>query len=216
MSSLFKKIKSINQWEKDLVIGYTKKAQKLVKPNQIPTAISYLCLVYYYQYDYFVFGGNKIDGIHINDKNDTVTVIDDGVGSSYVYGIMSISDEIPLIYRWTFKLLNKGEEFYNDLAIGISNETDSEHDYYRIFSQGEKDSLDSLAEYAQLLNSGDVIIMEVNVKNGEMRYYVNDKDHGIAFENIDFKKNKYKMEICVGDKGFEIKLIDFTKIKCTI
>ena len=53
MSSLFKKIKSINQWEKDLVIGYTKQAQRLMKHNQIPMAISYLCLVYHYEYDYF-------------------------------------------------------------------------------------------------------------------------------------------------------------------
>ena len=216
MSSLFTKIKSINQWEKDLVIGYTKEAQKLVKPNQIPIAISYLCLVHYYEYDYFVFAANKINEIHINHKKDTVTVIDDDVGSRYVYGIMSISDEIPVIYGWTFKLLNKGKEIDNYFAIGISNEADPEHDYYRIFSEGQKDSLDSLTEYAQQLNNGDVITMEVNVNNGEMRYYVNDKDLGVAFENIDFKKNKYKMEICVADKGFEIKLIDFTKIKCTV
>ena len=105
MASLFKKIKSINQWEKDLVIGYTNEAQKLVKPNQIPIAISYLCLVYYCQYDYFVFAENKIDGVHINHKKDTVTC-NDGVGIEYVNGIMSIPDDkIPLIYRWTFKLL---------------------------------------------------------------------------------------------------------------
>ena len=43
-----------------------------------------------------------------------------------------------------------------------------------------------MTEHAQGLNDGDFIKMEVNVRNGEMRYFVNDKDQGIAFENIDF------------------------------
>ena len=82
--------------------------------------------------------------------------------------------------------------------------------------EGNKDTLQSngkFIEYAEELIDGDVIKMEVNVKKGEMRYHVNDKDEGIAFENIDFKRNKYKMEVAVGNKGFEIKLIDFTKIR---
>ena len=46
-----------------------------------------------------------------------------------------------------------------------------------------------------------------------MRYYIDDQDQGTAFENIDFNRNEYKMEITVGDKGFKIKLIKFTKIR---
>ena len=45
MSSTFKKMKSIKQWEKDLVIGYNNTAQNIIHPNQIPIAIAYLCLV---------------------------------------------------------------------------------------------------------------------------------------------------------------------------
>ena len=102
MSSLFKKIKSISQWEKDLAIGYCKEAQKLVMPNQIPSAISYLCLVYYYQYDYF----NKCDdGLEINERKDTVTKIKEDEDAASAEGFMEVTKgEMRLIYSWTFQV----------------------------------------------------------------------------------------------------------------
>ena len=140
MSSLVKKIKSINQWEKDLVIGYTKDAQKLVKPNEIPIAISYLCLIHYYEYDIFVCPEYKLKEMHINHKRDTIIVNNNHICSANVHGIMSISDDgIPAIYRWTFKLFNKGDETKNCTSIGICNETEPYKEYYRLFSDGEKD-----------------------------------------------------------------------------
>ena len=50
---------------------------------------------------------------------------------------------------------------------------------------GEKD---------QFMKQGDKIEMILNMKEGTLRYIVNDKDYGIAFEDID-KTKKYRLAV---------------------
>ena len=71
MSSVLKRIKSVSQWEKDLVIGYHKEAQKLLNSLQIPTAVSHLSLVYYHENEYFK---NCPNSMELNQTRDQVTV----------------------------------------------------------------------------------------------------------------------------------------------
>ena len=72
MSSLFKRIKPINQIDRDIVIGYTKGVQTLIKSQQIPMAICYLCLLYFYDFDYFEKAGK---GMKINENGDIIEII---------------------------------------------------------------------------------------------------------------------------------------------
>ena len=57
--------------DKDLVIGYTKNAERMIKTQQISMAISYLCLLYFYEYDYFIEAGK---GMQINKRGDTIKI----------------------------------------------------------------------------------------------------------------------------------------------
>ena len=227
MSSLFKKIKSISQWEKDLVIGYTKEAQKLVRPNQIPMAISYLCLVYYYQYDYF----DKCDddALEINQQKDTVTVVQEIEGIGTVYGNMYIMEtKPPIIYSWTFETSATPVGMEMVPMVGISDSTEPIHwsdygenvDWFVFYGKSNQIDSQSNGEHATTFKdygtfkNGDNIKMEINTKKQTVRYYINEKDQGIAFENIDFRTKKFKFIVMIHRKDYKVKLIDFSKTLC--
>ena len=198
MSSLLKKLKSISQWEKDLVTGYNKKAQKLISSNQIPIAISHLCLVYFHEYDYFdKCGNNRIT--MINDKRNQMSVIKDG--GDFVYGKTDILyEKVGMIYSWTFSVFVNGL-----IMIGISD----------ICGYGDdKETLLNLswAQYTKAFTTDGIVTMEVNTKKKQMRFYIDGMDQGIAFKNIDFKRIKMKMYVYAEQQGTSIKLIRFSKM----
>ena len=218
MSSLFKKIKSINQWEKDLVIGYTKEAQKLVLPNQIPIPISYLCLVYHYESEYFDESTQKVD---INKERDIATIIEDG-GYGFAVGKVIIESKIPMIYFWTFQV------FYGDNSdkitrIGISNRTikdgkikwnDGDEWFHMdddCVAAGSYDDWDSVYHFDEFQH-GDIIEMTLNTKIMEIGYFVNDKCVFIPLKNIDFKAKQFRMWVSFGNINQKIKLVKFEKV----
>ena len=56
--------------------------------------------------------------------------------------------------------------------------------------------------------------MQLNVKNKTLQYWVNDKDQGIAFQNIDFSDNiKYNLAISAYGYRDCVKINSFKCIK---
>ena len=225
MSSLFSKIKSINQWEKDLVIGYTKEAQKLVIPHQILLDISYLCLIYHYEYDYF---NETTENLDTNKDKNTVTIAKQG-GIGFAVGKVIIESKIPMIYSWTFQIFKQGTDFYLK-CFGISNCTkidklfqgqtpgrEKEVEWYTMNNFGHAISLHGKTrldyDYYNLQN-GDTIQMVINTKQNDIRYCINNKKQMILFKNIDFKAKQFRMGVCCSDKNYKIKLIKFEKTTC--
>ena len=230
MSSLFKRIKSINQWEKDLVIGYNNDAQQLVHPKQIPLAISYLCLVYHHEYDLFHEIGPAVglpSDIKINDKGDEFMypTSDYMTGCSTVFGLMDIYKEKQkpgYIYSWKFLITNtkSASAIYDWISIGISDSTDcadndfsidptSKHSFYAYLSFQEKVAKGEDEEsYGDRFYINDIVEMVVDTSKNHIKFSVNDKDHGIAYKGIDFESTKYKMAVYNGDKEVNIKLTD--------
>ena len=193
----------MTQWEKDLVIGYNKRAQKLLRSGQIPMAVSHLCLVYFHEYDYFDECGNdKIT--MINDKRNQMSVIKDG--GDFVYGKMDVMYDIsPMIYSWTFSIFANGL-----IMIGIS---DMSNNHYGS-GEGDEETLLNLswAQYTKAFMHDGIVKMEVDVKRKQIKFFINGIDQGVAFKNIDFKRIKCKMYVYAEQQGTSIKLIQFTKM----
>ena len=63
-------------------------------------------------------------------------------------------------------------------------------------------------KYANKLIENDIICVELDMKNGTLKYIVNDKDYGIAFNNIDTQQS-YHFAIAM-DLREEIKVLDVT------
>ena len=228
MSSLFNKIKSVKQWEKDLVLGYHNEAQQLVAPKQIPLAISYLCLIYHHEYDYFDKVWEEFD-MKINEKRDEFEYYSTASPNATVYGQMDI--KISYIYSWKFLITAVDDDYASGeyLSIGITDSTEHvsddfsiidagqsvPHSFYAYLSHGEKTATDTNDElYGSTSDVGDIVEMTVNTNKKQISFSVNGDDDGVAYNNIDFQLRKYKMAVYVLDKNVKIKLIGFEKEIC--
>ena len=64
--------------------------------------------------------------------------------------------------------------------------------------------------YAKEFCSGDIIKIEVNTKYKTIKYNINDKDFGIACNNINFENNtKYNFVVSMYEKDDCVELVDF-------
>ena len=67
--------------------------------------------------------------------------------------------------------------------------------------------------YGKLWEASDTIKMELNTNKKTLKFYVNNVDQGIAFDEVDFENNtKYNMAIFLYQKNDSIQLIDFQQI----
>ena len=213
-TSFTKKFNSIfiPQWKKDLTIGYTKDAQHLIKYTQIPMAISYLCLIYYHETDYFDINTSILgkDTIHINDKKNKVT--SKKPGSYIVHGIMDITSYPgSFIYSWTFALDTSRSQYAFLAGLGLVDSADIEN-YYTLFSTGNSytRSKDNECGIKIRFKPGDIVKMQVNIKQKAMRFFKNGKDEGIVFDNIDFETSKYKMFVSMAYEGQSAEMLQFS------
>ena len=225
MSSFVKKIKSIPQWEKDLIFGHSRQSEKLIKLTPIPMAVSYLCLMYFYEYDYFHECEKEIS---INDTKNIAKVT--GYRSRWVYGKVIIQTRIPMIYSWTLEGLD-ATRCLQHITISSKNliSLPGKHEINGLQSNGDTFSCNSSANetipcdgklsYSEGFSEGDTVKMEINTMERHIKYYINGKDYGVAFENVDFNAQKFRMALFIGapcpyfkkDGYYRIKLVKFTK-----
>ena len=65
-------------------------------------------------------------------------------------------------------------------------------------------------EYGEGFDVDDVVTMKIDIGKKQIIFILNDKDQGIAFENIDFKSIKYKMAVYNSDANVKVQLLDFS------
>ena len=133
-------------------------------------------------------------------------------------------DQCGYVYSWKFKvdtLDNKNYKMKNKMIIiGITDSTQHDHaDFsmnfgnegyssYAYISNGYKAS-DVDKEYGEKFNVNDIVTMMADIGKKQIRFSVNGKHQGIAFDNIDFGSAKYKMAVYTSDTNIKIKLIEF-------
>ena len=130
-------------------------------------------------------------------------------------------DSCKAIYKWIFKILTCLDD---TIYIGIdsSNKKYINSDYGHhcrecdmySFGQGNiyHEHLFSSNHYGTKIKEKEIIIMEINTQKQTLKYYTNDKDHGIAAENIDFINNSYHLAIGLYDKEDSVQLKKFEQI----
>ena len=167
--SLLKKVQALNQMDADIVMGYTRRVEHLhYSDSRITSSVSYVCLLYYSDSDYFDQCG---DGAEINDKKDTVNIIEPGsgyqkLGTALGNTKIDVCDDaeninMNMTYSWTFKCLHR--KFRNTFGIptqiGIS--------------------ANRLVEYSADiwgLWADDVVTMQLIVKTATLKFYINGKE----------------------------------------
>ena len=208
MALNLKRLESINQRDKDTVIGYSRQySSREAITKHIPKSISYLCLLFYNEYDCFIKCGN---GLVINENGDTVTCINqEYIKKPYIrnsimaLGSISIDTSgndkkaLSTIYSWTFKLM-KQERCFKGIYFGLY---DSSNDEWILYKQRDK------------FKVGMTFKMEFSLKRRSMEIYRNDE-----YIEKDIVKHIqeafYTMAIVIEDKGTILKLVKFEKRPC--
>ena len=208
-----KNIKFVDDKAKHLLFGYFHAIQTQLSIEYIiPESIILSCILYYHQFEYFTKNERYGDGIWINEEADNLVARRIQSYSSEVYlyeetwvfGNMIIDKSMNATFVWTIKII----QVKQILHIGIA----SENKYHRK-SYGnercEKDLVYQLSESGhgwtnvdvevdkvfgkrdpnvqgsgEGFGEGDVVKMELDTANEWLKFYVNEVDCGVAFENI--------------------------------
>ena len=107
MSTVFKKLNTIDTRIKDSVFGYVRSMESKLCLDNIPALISYITLNYYYHNEYFAKFGKQVK---LSNNNMTVTKFEQLKKRQYfsntTYGNIWIDSNIPQIATWTLKMPN--------------------------------------------------------------------------------------------------------------
>ena len=222
----------------DEVNGYIRQCIQLsTKEKVIPLGIIDLCLHFYWIAEYFTCEAPEIwlekddtiaDYCNIDKKQFEEPDNIDWIHST-IYGNITIDNKKNLIYKWKFKLIIELELDGVGFGIDASNKQFSTKDYsddknkypYYCFMDGKslrshnkkhinnknKKYLEKI--FSQQFKKNTIIDMILNIKNKTIKYYLNGKDLGIVFKEIEFNDDtKYHMAVAM-DAYNEIKLVSF-------
>eukprot|EP01084_Bolivina_argentea_P130047 229608_1 len=218
--------KQANQHTKNAVFGYVRRFQ-----DKAPSIIQYLCLCYYLDMDYF---SKHASHFTVNDRRDIVTsMLKLGKygfqkwGS--VYGDVAITNDSPVKFRWTFKIL-QSQFFRSDMSsiyIGIDSSNKTHYEGYfwnNVLNRNNWYAYGGSSPYrycdwidyenipkGKPIRKDDIIKMEVNVVDKTISYTVNEEDLGIIFDNIILEKRTYNLAICLTEENDSVQIINFEK-----
>ena len=236
MSFEFERLKYVDKRSKLLLHGYMHESEKNLSLT-IPDLITFICMFYYYQFEYFTDHG---DFITLNDDR-TIAQISDNIShvtAHSVYGNIKIDKSLGnVILLWTLKVITLANQdgMDDDLYLGIDSSNKSEthsdfsdyqrYTYYALgsdqakwtninsepdsWNDGKRDN--GYVVYGEYLKDGDIVRMEVNIPTESIKFYINDIDHGIAFDSIFSNDGTqfFHLAIAIARKGTKIQLTDF-------
>lgn len=238
--SLMKRLANINQTDKDVTFGYMRRAQKSYKCLNIPIALSHICLLYFYQFDYFAECGLNMK---INEGKDIVT--NTGGDGSTGYGALHIANDpysSAFIYQWQFAVLPyKKTTIQGFVAIGIAD-----HNYTNLGKEWYGNSDDNIHialnddglitrtlyydriknnyRFAQCWEYGpsgfaanDVVIITLDMKMKKLEFVVHTKTGTFVSGKkltVRFEGNdwKYRVAIFADDYGAAVQMLKFEKV----
>eukprot|EP01084_Bolivina_argentea_P260410 439746_1 len=241
MSYDLKQIKEVDSSTTLLVSGYLRQwMPNNVNDTDLPSIVVYLCILHYAHFEYFTAYSRSNTSITVKSnifECDTVVMKECKSWAKKplsVYGKVAVCpSRASISYVWTIKIIrhqllyigidssNKRytEQLWTQDNLRVGNEP-----YYSYISSSYKEShqLNSGNADAQdrqygsgRRKDGDIIKMKLFVnsdKTSQLTVYVNGKDQGIMFQNIDFSNNKIQYHMAIGlYPGAAVQLLGFER-----
>ena len=226
--STLKRLHHIDQEIKFIVCGYIRseheslfRANACILFQNVPNSITSLCTLYYYLYDYFDLIGSDMK---ISNDKKTITYNSftrDWPNANYGKNIISSTDKC--IYKWYLKIRKRE----NIIVSVVSNKNCNPHlypvhhdKYYWFFLNPDnlgklkdhKGSTWQNPEYGKDIKNGDIVCMELNLKRENISFYINGKNLGVAFQNIDIGDDiDYRLCVTLRDLGSFVTIMKFTQ-----
>ena len=209
----FGRINDVDPVSQCIVFGFIRCIeQSLSKMRSIPMEIFSMCLLYYYNPEYFT---NHGDYISLKNGDKTMEHNSDNEYDT-VYGNLEINDKDYIKCSWTFQINKLNDNLVMGIGISCNRRVindmfaGSENTYaYEAYRIGELHSKGDLTEYGCPWKDGDIVKMELDVENKTLRYFVNSEDQGIAVQDINFDNDiKYVMAMYLDEKSI-VTLLEF-------
>ena len=221
-----KNLKEIEQQIKDIVYGYIRQKNKELSLGIIPSLIKSICLLYFYESEYFLIAAN---GIEISEDKRTIVKRSNVGWTTTVYGNQWVESMTNNIIKWKFKIVNAVGEG-SGIAIGIVASDDclnkdfcyaTDRISYCYSSYPVKmlngQSYDK--HNAFKIKNDDIVTFILDLGQRKIFYNKNnDNDEELGDENVMFdqveksKDVRYKIAACLRNKEDSIQLVRFTQI----
>ena len=206
-----------------LVFGFVAEIEsKLLGTIAIPTPLKELCFKYYYIAEYFA---NHGEFIILNESRDIAwRKTKDSKQHSTIYGhqIIDPSDKFIKSYKWTLKLLafeNKNGFFF---GIDSSDEEYLEDHFTSWYYNKTPFYAFTVTKYMRRngwgskkanhleFQVGDIVCLELNVKNKTFSITINDDpDNSAVHKDVTVENVTYKLAITLTFEYHKIQLIDY-------
>ena len=218
----FSIIKNVDQRSMNLINGYIRSSQHLIKDKIIPQDVINLCVMYYVIAEFFVACGTSMVISSKAFKNDSIIgLVEAGWNTSYGKVIIDMNNTPNTIYRWMIEINSSKPSIMiglvavfnfrlTDLQSCISNAishfygyTGKRCEYYAwypatgLFSNSASTKISASKKYEADIPQNCEIIMELNCKARTLRFIVDETDYGVAFGKV-YRKQNYRFGISIG------------------
>ena len=212
----FELLKKIDLKTKHAVTGYIRRHRNDYNQQNVPDLIMFIILSYYAIMEYF--GVINEAKVKLTEDNTCIKKISEHFWDNTSYGNITIN---PMkdkgVYKWWIRI----EQFVSNAVIGFGTEhesintsIDNDDGFYYILNcytgsiqaKGWDRWNDKIyvidefntREFRQRVNVGDILCVEFNIDEKYIKYYLNDKDYGVAFDANDIEINEeieYKLGV---------------------
>ena len=193
-------IKYVDSRTKDLMFGYL---HGIRQGAVIPDLVLNICLLFYYQREYFAFVANGCEGepnFELSNDDKTASLIDGKYGT--VYGNVALNSLAGTICNWRIKLMSNdafrswdpAESIY--LGISANKQTDQIIDPWTVLppntffykgTQGyghPKSCIQQTDGNGLGWKSEDIVDIRLDLNQRSVEYFINDKPTAMGFSNI--------------------------------
>ena len=203
-----------------IAFGYTRLAQKLLSTTSIfyniPDSISYIVAAYLRDLDKF---GASFNGFKISDDGYSAVLRekDPSITWSCAYGSNASNSTSDVVCEWKIKI----NEMKPACFVGIASncclddqwqyqEQDAYYCLYCTRSQTEmRTMIEDYDPMAMGVNTNDIITLELNLKQREIKWMINDQERGIL-SDVEIGKNiKYYLAVSAFGVDYKVSILDF-------
>ena len=214
-------VKFIDARTKDCVYGFMREAQKSLPDDNIyytiPTLVIHWCLLYFHVQE--CFDPDLVHKTYSLQQDNSLLTKKYSTNNSSAYLSKKVNKGV---HCWRFELMNVDPDLYT-ITIGVwktRHEIDTSKGIltnrevygWVCTDDGDEPSLIDCDEYGEKsCQKGDIIDMILDLNKFELRYCVNDKDYGVAYEGIE--QTEYRVVVDMFNEDDSIKLISYKQLK---